>query len=78
MERSVRSAAVQMAVLVFFAMAIAGWLWRCSPGACAARAFGGAVAMYIVVMIAGRLVVKIIIHAMVDNQMRKQAERNKE
>lgn len=73
-----RAAAIQLAVLVFFAMALAGWLCGCSPGECGLRALGGAVVMYVVVQIAGRIVVKILLDAMVDSHLRKQADRNKE
>lgn len=78
MEQTIRTTAVRLAVLLFFIMAIAGWLWGCSPAVCAARAFAGAVVMYTVVQIAGRIVVKILIDAMVDSRMKKQADRDKE
>lgn len=76
MEKNVQATAVQLAVLIFFAMAIAGWLCGCSPAACAARAFGGAVVMYTVVKIGGRMVVKILIDAIADSQMKKQASKD--
>jgi len=47
-QRSVRAASIQLAVVVFFAMAVAGWVCGCSPGACGLRALGGAVVMYAV------------------------------
>ena len=78
MQQKVRAIAIQLAVLVFFAMAIAGCLCKCSPAVCAARALGGAVVMYWVVQLAGRLVIKILIDAMVDSHMRRQKKENKE
>lgn len=78
MQRSVRAVAIQLAVVVFFAMAVAGWVCGCSPGECGLRALGGAAVMYAVVQIAGRIVVKILLDAMVDSQMRKQTNRTKE
>ena len=78
MEKNVQATAIQLAVLIFFAMAIASWFFGCSPGACAARAFGGAVVMYAVVKIAGRMVVKILIDAIADSQMKKQTSKDSE
>ena len=76
MEQKVRATAIQLAVLVFFVMAVTGCLWKCSPAVCAARAFGGAVVMYWVIRIAGRLVIRILIDAMVDSHMQKQTREN--
>lgn len=78
MERHIRTAAIRLAVLLFFVMAVAGWLWGCSPAVCATRALGGAVVMYAVVQIAGRIIVKILIDAVVDSQIQKQAKKDNE
>ncbi len=78
MERAVQTTAIRLAVLIFFVMAGVGWLAGCSSSACAVRAVGGAMVMYVVVRICGRIVVKILIDAMVDSHVRKQAEKNKD
>jgi len=77
-QQSVRAAAIQLAVVIFFAMAVAGWLCGSSPGACGLRALGGAVVMYVVTQIAGRIVIKILLDAIVDSQIRKQTDRTNE
>ena len=76
MEQKVRMISIQLAVLIFFAMALTGWLWGCSPAVCGTRALGGAIVMYIVVQIAGRIVLKIIIDAIAESQVRKQANKD--
>lgn len=78
MDKNAQAAAIQLAVLIFFVMALAGWLWGCSPAACGARALGGAVVMYAVVRIAGRIVVKILIDAIADRQVQRQMKKDNE
>lgn len=72
MEQKIKILAVYLAVFVFFVMAVAGWLFGCSPAMCGSRALAGAVVMYAVVQISGRIVIRILLNAMVESQLRKQ------
>lgn len=78
MEQKGKILAVYLAVFVFFVMAVAGWLFGCSPALCASRALAGAVVMYAVVQICGRIVIRILLHAMVESQLRKQSGRDRQ
>ena len=72
MNREIRTIAVQVAVLVLFVLAIVSWCYGCSPGKCAARAVLGAAVMYIMVTIAGHLIVRILLGAIVESKLEKQ------
>ncbi len=78
MEQHVRIIAIYLAVLIFFIMAVAGWLFGCSPALCGSRALAGAAVMYSVVQISGRIVIKILLNAMVESHLRRQADRNRQ
>jgi len=71
-EQKVKILAVYLAVFVFFVMAAAGGLFGCSPAVCGSRALAGAVVMYAVVQISGRIVIRILLNAIVESQLRKQ------
>jgi len=47
----------------FFALAIVGWFSDVPPLTCALRALAGAAAMYVVVRVAGRIVMNIMVDA---------------
>lgn len=70
-HKHIKRVAVKAAVLLFFIIAVTAWISRCSPATCAMRAMMGAVAAYYIVSIAGKLCVKVLIHALVEDQMRK-------
>ncbi|MEJ5259685.1 MAG: hypothetical protein WHS88_05800 [Anaerohalosphaeraceae bacterium] len=78
MEQNVKILAVYSAVFVFFLMAAAGWLFGCSPAVCASRALAGAVVMYAVVQFCGRMVIRILLDAIVESQLRKQTDRDRQ
>lgn len=78
MEQTVRTLAVYLAILVFFLMAVAGWLFGSSPAVCGSRALAGSVVMYGVVQLCGRVVIKILLNAMVESHLRKQTERDRQ
>lgn len=78
MEQKVKILAVYLAVFVFFMMAVAGWLFGCSPALCGSRALIGAVVVYGMVQLSGRIVIRILLHAMVESQLRKQANRDRQ
>jgi len=74
--KKIKRIAVQAAVLVFFLMAGVGWACGLSPGVCSARALLGAGAGYVLVRFAGQLVVRVLISALVDEQLRRYQDRN--
>ncbi|MHC5083874.1 MAG: hypothetical protein ACYTET_08065 [Planctomycetota bacterium] len=75
-KTNIKRVAVQIAVLIFFVMALTGWISGHPIATCASRALLGAVAIYCIVRVAGQLVVKVIISALVDEQVRQREETN--
>lgn len=73
MDKTLRAIAIRLSAMLFFIMALTGWLCGHEPGVCAQRALIGAVALYLVVRIAGNLAVRILLEAMA----RDQAQRRK-
>ena len=76
-QKKIKRIAVQAAVLLFFVMAIVGWACGLSPGTCTTRALLGACAGYILVRTAGQLVIRVLISALVDDQLRRYQDRNR-
>lgn len=72
MDHEIRKIAVYSAVLVLFVLAAVSWLYGCGQGVCASRALLGAIVIYVMVSLAGRLVMRIIIGAMVESRLEKQ------
>ena len=60
-----RHLAAMVAVIGFFALAFVGWFNGVPVFICGARAVGGAVALYLVVGLAGTVTVRIIADAAV-------------
>jgi len=75
-QKQIKRIAIQAAVLLFFLMAGVGWACGLSPGACSARALLGAGAGYVLVRFAGQLVIRVLISALVDDQLRRYQDRN--
>jgi hypothetical protein len=75
-QKKIKHIAVRAAVLLFFVMAIVGWAFGLSPGTCTTRALLGACVGYVVVRTAGQLVVRVLVSALVDNQLKRYQERN--
>ena len=73
-EAKIKCIAVQIAVLIFFVMALTGWVSGHPIATCAWRAFLGAAAIYCIVRFAARLVVKVLLSALVDEQVRQRQE----
>lgn len=73
-----RQVAALTAVIGFFALAFVGWFTGVPVFICAARAAGGAIAMYVVVGVAGTVVARIIadaaVQAQLDNAGSKEGE----
>ena len=74
MPLNVRSIAVSIAVICFFAIAGIGWISGLSPFTCCKRAMLGAAAVYIVGTWAVKAINAILINAMITNQMKQQKE----
>ena len=75
-QKNIKRFAIQMAVLLFFIMAAVGWGCGLSPGTCSARALLGACAAYLLVRTAGQLVVRVLISALVDAQIKRCQNEN--
>ena len=75
-QKKIKQIAIQAAVLLFFVMAVVGWACGLSPGTCSSRALLGACAGYVLVRSAGQLVVRVLISALVDDQLRRYQNRN--
>jgi len=75
-QKKIKRIAVQAAVLVFFLMAGVGWACGLSPGVCSVRALLGAGVGYVLVQFAGQLVIRVLISALVDDQLRRYQDRN--
>jgi len=69
----VRSIAVSAAVVCFFVLSIIGTIGGLSPCACCKRAMLGAMVAYIAAGMAGRAINAVLIQAMIDNEMTKEA-----
>ena len=73
-ETDIKRVAVQLAILLFFVMAIVGWFSGLTPETIASRSIGGAVAIYLLVRFAGTLVARVIMRALVNEQMRRHQQ----
>ncbi|MCD6175911.1 MAG: hypothetical protein DRP56_01460 [Planctomycetota bacterium] len=75
-QKTIKQIAIRAAVLLFFVMAAVGWGCGLSPGTCSSRALLGACAAYILVRTAGQLVIRVLISALVDAQIKRCQDRN--
>jgi hypothetical protein len=64
-----RQLASMTAVIGFFALAFVGWFSDVPVFTCGMRALGGAVAIYLVMGVAGTIVVRIVAEAAVQAQI---------
>ncbi len=74
MPLHVRSIAVSIAVICFFAIAGIGWISDLSPFTCCKRALVGAAAAYIAGAWAVKAINAILMNAMITNQMKQSKE----
>lgn len=70
-----RQLAITVAVVGAFALALVGWCSGLPPHTCAMRAAIGMVALYLMVRVAGRIIVAIIADAIVRNASDQAAAR---
>lgn len=76
MPLHVRSIAVSAAVVVFFAVAIAGSISALAPFTCCKRALIGAVFAYIAATLAVKAINAILINAMITKHVKRERENN--
>jgi TRAP-type uncharacterized transport system fused permease subunit len=74
MPLNVRSIAVSIAVVCFFAVAVIGWISGLSPFTCCKRALMGAAAAYIAGAWATKAINAILMNAMITSQMKQHKE----
>jgi hypothetical protein len=76
MPLHVKSIAVSIAVICFFAVAVIGLISGLSPFTCCKRALVGAVAAYITVTWAIKAINAILINAMISSRIKQHKEEN--
>ena len=76
MPLHVKSIAVSIAVICFFAVAVIGWFSGLSPFICCKRALVGAAAAYIAGTWAVKAINAILINAMISSRMKQQKEQD--
>jgi hypothetical protein len=74
MPLNVRSVAVSIGVICFFAIAGIGWISGLSPFTCCKRALVGAAAAYIAGAWAVKAINAILMNAMITSRMKQQKE----
>ena len=57
-------------------MALVGWISDVPPFTCAVRALMGAVALYVLTTVVGRVVINIVIDAIIKSSLRSKKTRN--
>ena len=76
MPLHVKSIAVSIAVICFFAVAVIGWFSGLSPFICCKRALVGAAAAYIAGAWAVKAINAILLNAMISSRMKQQKEQD--
>ena len=77
MEAKVKSISISLAVVLFFVMAVVGYISNQSVAVSSYRAFIGAVITYLLISIAGKVVIRIVVDAMIDDKVNKRVSRTK-
>ena len=73
---AVRRISLSIAVAAFFIMAIVGCLSGVEPFTCALRALAGAVVLYVLAKMAGRIVLRMMADAIMSGSSRDKGSRN--
>jgi hypothetical protein len=68
---------LQIAVFAFFVLAAVGWASGLSPGECSLRASAGAVCLYLVTRTAGRMAIRLLADAAVEDIRRNRQGGNR-
>ncbi len=74
MPLNTRKIAVNIAVILFFALSFVGWINGLPPFTCCKRAVGGALLAYLAVTLAVRIINVILMNAIITKQLNKQRE----
>ncbi|HDS85556.1 MAG TPA: hypothetical protein ENN97_10230 [Phycisphaerales bacterium] len=78
MDKTIRNIAIRLSAMLFFVMALIGWLSGLEPMVCTQRALIGAAALYLTVCIAGNLIVRILVDAMAQDRARRRHRKNQQ
>jgi len=73
---NVRSTAIRIAVVAFFALSIISWLSELSPYSCCKRAMLGAICVFFTTKIAAKAINAILLNAMITNKENQKKENN--
>ncbi len=76
MPLHVRSIAVSIAVICFFAIGLVGCITGLSPFTCCKRALAAATIAYLAAALAVKAINAILINAMIENRMNQQKEKH--
>lgn len=71
-----RRISLSIAVAAFFIMAIVGWLSGVEPFTCGLRALVGAVVLYVLAKMGGRIVLRMMADAIMSGSSRDRGSRN--
>jgi hypothetical protein len=74
MPLHVRSIAVSIAVICFFAVSLIGWISGLTPFICCKRALIGAIVAYAAAALAAKAINAILVNAMIRSQMNQRKE----
>lgn len=75
MENKIKPVAGSLGVAMFFLIAIVAWFCDCEPATCAYRALVGGIVVYVVVSIAGRMILRILVDEIIENHVRQYNKR---
>ena len=74
MQQKIREIAAKAAIVVFFAMTGIGLYTNVPPEICCIRSFTGSIFVYIVFMIAGKIILSVIISAIAQEQEKRRQQ----
>lgn len=72
-RKKIKQIAIRIAVLFFFVMAFVGWMSDLEIVTCSMRAVIGAFGVYFIVSVAGQLIARVLINAMIDDQINQHS-----
>ena len=73
-EKDIKRIAVQLAVFMFFVVCFIAWASNLSPATSASRAVAAAVAVYLLIRFAGKLIFSVLMRALVNDQIRRRRQ----
>ena len=78
LDKNIKRIAVQWATLMFFVMAVVGWVSGLSPYTSGMRAVGGFIAVYCLIRLAGTIIISVLVQAMANEQIRQHRKSDQE